>query len=313
MAAAAMLTQRNVEEAAQQLRRNRCIMLLPRVRNEDSLMRGMIVHKLTALFVWSTLSLGLNAQITLGPTVGTFGVLAGSTVTSTGPTVVTGNLGVSPGTAITGITGIAPGGPGTVSGSINSANAVALQAQNELTAAYNAAAGAASTATKAGDLGGQTLFAGVYTSSSSLGITGTVTLDAQNNPNAQFIFQIASSLTTATSSNVKLMNGALASNVFWQVGSSATLGTTSSFSGNILALSSISLGTSTTFLGRALARNGAVTLLSNVITIPAGLGGPPPAPSPVPAPSSLILLLTAMGCTGIYQARKRLLKPFRRN
>ena len=150
------------------------------------------MNKLTGLLLWSMFSLGLNAQISLGPTVGSFGVLAGSTVTNSGPTVVSGNLGVSPGTAITGFTGIAPGGPGTVIGAIHSADAFALQAQNELTAAYNAAAGAASTATKAGDLGGQTLFPGVYTSSSSLGLTGTVTLDAQGNPNAQFIFQIAS-------------------------------------------------------------------------------------------------------------------------
>ena len=217
------------------------------------------MNKLTALLVWSTFSLCLNAQISLGPTLTTFGVLGGSTVTNSGPTVVTGNLGVSPGTAITGFNGIAPGGPGVVTGSIHSADAFAAQGQSELTAAYNAAAGAASTATKAGDLGGQTLFPGVYTSSSTLGITGTVTLDAQGNPNAQFIFQIASGLTTATSSVVNLINGASASNVFWQVGSSATLGTSSSFSGNILALASVSLGTSAGLQGRALARTGAVT------------------------------------------------------
>jgi Ice-binding-like len=272
--------------------------------------KGGVVNKLTALLFWSALSFSLNAQISLGPTIGTFGVIAGSTVTNSGPTVVLGNLGVSPGSAITGFTGIPPGGPGLVSGQIHSADGFALQAQNELTAAYNAAAGAASTATKAGDLGGQTLFAGVYTSSSSLGITGTLTLDAQGNPNAQFIFQIASTLTTATSSNVVLINGAQASNVFWQVGSSATLGTTSTFAGNILALSSISLGTGAVLQGRALARNGAVTLLSNTINTPAGPGGPPP-PLVTPAPSSLILVTTALLGVGIYQARKRLLKPFR--
>ena len=265
------------------------------------------------LLLWSTLSLCLSAQVTLGPAVATFGVLAGSTVTNSGPTLVVGNLGVSPGTAITGFTGIAPGGPGTVSGTINSANAFALQAQNELTTAYNAAAGAASSATVAGDLGGLTFFSGVYTSSSSLGITGTVTLDGQGNSNAQFIFQVASALTTATSSNVNLINGAQPSKVFWQVGSSATLGTTSSFSGNILALSSISLGTSTVMQGRALARNGAVTLLSNTITSPGGPGGPPSPPVPIPAPPSLILVTTALACAGIYHARERLLRPFRRN
>src|SRR5579872_2535045 len=165
-------------------------------------MKGRAVNRLTALLLWSTFSLCLQAQISLGPTVGTFGVLAGSTVTNSGPTVVTGNLGVSPGTAITGFTGIAPGGPGTVTGSIHSADPFAAQAQNELTAAYNASAAAASTALKAGDLGGQTLFPGVYTSSSSLGLTGTLVLDAQGNANAQFIFQIASTLTTAVGSSV---------------------------------------------------------------------------------------------------------------
>ena len=180
------------------------------------------------------------------------------------------------------------------------------------------------TATKAGDLGGQTLFAGVYTSSSTLGITGTVTLDAQNNPNAQFIFQIGSGLTTATSSVVALINGANPANVFWQVGSSATLGTTATFAGNILALSSISLGTGATMQGRALARNGAVTLLSNTINGTIGLGGPgggpPPGPGPgpggppaTPAPSTLILVATALICAGIYHGRERLFKAFRRN
>jgi hypothetical protein len=195
---------------------------------------------------------------------------------------------------------------------IHSADAYAAQAQNELTAAYNAAAGSAVTATKAGDLGGQILFPGVYMSTSTLGITGTVTLDAQGNPNAQFIFQIASALTTATSSVVNLINGAQPGNVFWQIGSSATLGTTSSFSGNILAFSSISLGTGAVLNGRALARNGAVTLLSNPITSPAGPGVPPPPPA-TPAPSSLILVTTALACAGIYQARARFLKAFRRN
>ena len=280
------------------------------LRSEELYLKGRVVNRTIAPLIWLAFSVCLNAQITLGPTVDTFGVLAGSTVTNSGPTTVVGNLGVSPGTAITGFTGIAPGGPGLVSGSINSANAFAAQAQSELTAAYNAAAGAASTATVAGDLGGLTFFPGVYTSSSTLGITGTVTLNALGNPNAQFIFQIGSALTTATSSSVLLINNAKPSNVFWQMGSSATLGTTSNFSGNLLALSSISLGTGTVLQGRALARNGAVTLLSNSITAPAGLSGPPP-PLVTPAPSSLILVTTALAGILIFQTRKRLLKSFR--
>ena len=267
------------------------------------------MNRLTALLLSSVFSLCLNAQISLGPTVGGFGVLAGSTVTNSGPTVVNGDLGVSPGTAITGFALIPPGGPGMVNGTIHSADGVALQGQTELTTAYNTAAGAATTATVAGDLGGQTLTPGVYTSISTLGITGTLTLNAQGNPNAQFIFQIASGLTTAVSSTVVLTNGAQPANIFWQVGSSATLGTSSVFSGNILAQASISLGTGATLQGRALARTGAVTLLSNTISTPAS-AAPPPA---TPAPSSLILISTALICVGIYQARDRLLKPFRRN
>lgn len=268
------------------------------------------MNKLSALLFCLTCSLCLKAQITLGSTVDTFGVLAGSTVTNSGPTVVLGNLGVSPGTAVTGFAAIAPGGPGVVTGLIHSADGFAGVAQTQLTTAYNSAAGAMSTATVAGDLGGLTLAPGVYTSTSTLGITGTLTLDAGGNPNAQFIFQIASGLTTATSSVISLINGAQPSNVFWQVGSSATLGTSSIFSGNILAFSSISLGTGAVLAGRALARNGAVTLLSNTINTPAGVGGPPP-PLVTPAPSSLILVTTALLGLGIYQARKRLFKPFK--
>jgi len=268
------------------------------------------VNKLIVLLAWSAFVSGLNGQIALGPTVDTFGVLAGSTVTNSGLTVVLGNLGVSPGTAITGFTGIAPGGPGLVSGTIHSADALALQAQTELTAAYNAAAGAASTATVAGDIGGLTFFPGVYKSTSTLGITGTVILNGLGNPNAQFIFQIGSALTTATSSSILLINGAQASNVFWQMGSSATLGTNTSFAGNLLALASISLGTGAVIQGRALARNGAVTLLSNTITSPAGLSGPP-APLVTPAPSSLLLVITGLAGVAIYQTRKRLFRSFK--
>lgn len=211
-----------------------------------------------------------------------------------------------------------------MTGTIHSADAVAVLAQSELTAAYNAAAGTASTGNWNTDLGGHTFFAGVYTASSSLGLTGTVTLDAQNNSNAQFIFQIGSTLTAATGSNVNLINGALPANVFWQVGTSATVNAGASFSGNILALSSITLGTNATLQGRALARNGAVTMAgTDTITTPAtlgGTGGGPPAPgggsgggSSAPAPSSLILVAIALVCAGIYGARKRLPKLLGRN
>jgi hypothetical protein len=280
------------------------------------------VHKLIALLSWAALSVGLNAQITLGTTVGTFGVLAGSTVTSTGNTLVSGNLGVSPGTAITGITGIAPGGPGIVSGTIHSADAFAATAQSELTAAYNAVAAVPSTATWTTDLGGHTFYVGgVYTApSTSLGLTGTVTLDCTTNPNGQIIFQIGSTLTTASNSSVNLVN-CLPANVFWLVGTSATIGTTSSFYGNILAQDAITLTTGATLHGRALARTAAVTLDTNAITIPATLGGTGGGP-PVPggpglpagaAPSSLILVAIALVCAGIYGTRKRLPKLMGRN
>ena len=207
-----------------------------------------------------------NAAID-GPTVGlgtleSYSVLGGASVTNTGPTVLGGDLGVSPGTAISGFP------PGIVGGTVHATDAAAAQAQSDLVIAYNDAAGRASDATLSPDLGGQTLVGGVYTAPSSLGLTGTVTLDGQNNPDSVFIFQVGSTLTTATASNVNLINGASACNVFWQVGSSATLGTASSFKGNILALTSISATTTSTVEGRALARNGSVTLDTNTFTAP---------------------------------------------
>lgn len=186
-----------------------------------------------------------------------YSVLGGSTVTNTGPTVLNGDLGVSPGTAITGFP------PGTTAGATHAGDAQAAQAKLDLLTAYSAAAALTPTATLAGDIGGQTFGPGVYNSASSLGITGTVTLDARGDPNAVFTFQMGSTLITASASNVKLINGAKASNVFWQVGSSATLGTTTSFAGTIMALASITVTTGVTVDGRALALNGAVTLDSN--------------------------------------------------
>jgi hypothetical protein len=204
--------------------------------------------------------------VVLGST-STYSVLGASTVTSTGPTVVNGDLGLSPGTAVTGFP------PGQVVGNTHVADGPAGVAQNDLTTAYLDAQGRTIPTVVAGDLGGTTLAPGLYKSTSSLGITGVVTLDAQGNPNAVFIFQISTALTTATGSQVKLVNGAQAANIFWQVGSSATLGTYSLFNGTILAQASIMLTTGAALNGRALARTGAVTLDSNTITNPGPAGG----------------------------------------
>ncbi|MEV7967061.1 ice-binding family protein [Sphaerisporangium sp. NPDC088356] len=201
-----------------------------------------------------------QAPVGLG-TATSYAVLAGSAVTNTGPTVVTGDLGVNPGSAVTGFP------PGTVIGTIHAADAAAVQAQVDLTTAYNDAAGRTPVTTVPTELGGTTLTPGVYTSAAgTLGITGNLTLDAQGDPNAVFIFQAASTLITASASTVTLIGGAQACNVFWQVGSSATLGTSSSFVGSILALASITVTTGVTVNGRLLARNGAVTLDSDTVT-----------------------------------------------
>jgi hypothetical protein len=203
------------------------------------------------------------APVPLGTTT-TFAVLAASTVTNTGSSVINGGIGLSPGTSITGFP------PGTDNGATHATDAVAGQAQTDLTTAYNNAMSQGPTSPIVADLGGQTLLPGVYNSASSLGLTGTVTLDGGGDPNAVFVFQATNStLTTASASNVSLINGAQACNVFWQVGSSATLGTGSSFEGTVLAMQSITVNTGATIFGRVLARNGAVTLDSDTITTPA--------------------------------------------
>lgn len=212
------------------------------------------------------------------PTLGTaqsFAVLGASTVTNTGPTVVTGDLGVSPGTAVVGFP------PGiVVGGAIHAADAVALQGQTDTTTAYNTLAGEACNTTYGvpTDLGGRTLVPGVYCFASSAGLTGALTLDAGGDPNAVFIFKVGSTLITASDASVVLINGATECNVFWQVGSSATLGTRTHFIGSILALASITITTDATLAGRALARNGAVTMDSNTISIPSCAGPPANAP-----------------------------------
>jgi type VI secretion system secreted protein VgrG len=202
-----------------------------------------------------------GASTLLGTTLETFAVLAGSTVTNTGPSVIVGNVGVSPGGAITGFP------PGSVTGgTIHSNDAVAIQAQSDLTTAFNSLAGATPFTDLTGqDLGGLTLTPGVYHFANSAQLTGTLTLNDQNDPAAIFIFQIGSTLTTASSSRVQFINGG-ADNVYWQVGSSATLGSSTVFAGNILAEASITLITDASIAcGRALARTGAVTLDTNFI------------------------------------------------
>jgi len=202
------------------------------------------------------------AQISLG-TAQNFGVLAGSTVTNTGVTTVNGNVGVSPGSAVTGFP------PGIVAGgAIHSNDAVAMQAQNDLTTAYNNIASTPCTVDLTGqDLGGLTLTPGVYCYSSTAQLTGTLTLNALGNPSALFLFKIGSALTTASGSSVTVINngGSSCNKAYWQIGSSATIGTGSSFAGDLLALSSITFTTGSNSSGRALARNGAVTLDTNNI------------------------------------------------
>lgn len=223
---------------------------------------------------------GAVTTVNLGNSDG-FAVLAGSTLTNTGSSVINGDLGLSPGTSVIGFP------PGVVNGSKHVTDTLASQAQTDFTTAYNNVAFQGPASTVPTELGGTTKIAGIYNSASgTFGITGTLTLDAQGNPNAIFIFQTASTLITAGASEVVLVNGAQACNVFWKVGSSATLGTNSNFKGNILALTSATLTTGANVEGRVIAQNGAVTLDTNVIT-KATCALPPPLPviqAPVSAP-----------------------------
>jgi hypothetical protein len=227
-----------------------------------------------AMSILSQAASAATAPVGLG-TASSYAVLAGSTVTNTGPSVISGNVGVSPGTAVTGFP------PGTVnSGTIHAADAAAADAQADLTTAYNDAAGRVKSASIGGFIGaGRTLGPGVYHATSSLDVGGSLTLDAQGDPNAVFIFQAGSTLGTDTGTTIRLTHGAQACNVFWQVGSSATLTTGSTFQGTILALTSITVQTGDTITGRALARNGAVTLDDDTIIVPSCTTGTGPTAS----------------------------------
>ncbi len=209
----------------------------------------------------------------------TFVALASTTVTVTGGGTITGNIGISPGSAFV------PGNPAvTVNGTVHAGDTVAAQAQADLTTAYNDAAGRQTPVIVSGNIGGQTLTPGLYMSTSSLAISsGILTLDAQGNANAVFIFQIASTLTMTSGQQVVLAGSANAANIFWQVGTSATIGTTAVIHGNILANVSISILTGATLDGRALARGGAVSIDTGggtTVALPASSSSAPPVISP---------------------------------
>jgi Ice-binding-like/Bacterial Ig-like domain len=229
-------------------------------------------NTLAANFVWTFTTSAACAAPPPPPVLGTacsFGILGGSTVTNVVGTATTinGDVGVWPGSAVTGF-----GPPASITGTIHAGDATAQTAQGDLTTAYNNAAGAAGGAVLPPDIGGSTLFPGVYKTTSaqpSLGITGNLTLDGQGDPNATWIFQVVSTLDTAAgNSQVLLIGSAQSHNVVWQVGSSATLGTNTIFEGTIMAQASVTLTTGATLNGRALARTGAVTLDTNTVVVP---------------------------------------------
>lgn len=250
-------------------------------------------------------------------TAATFSVLGGSTVTNTGATVISadadvgGNLGVSPGSAVTGF----PPGVVTAPGTIHAGDATAATAQTAAGTASVDAAGRTPNQTfdPIYDLVGQTFTAGVYKAPTSLAVGGvgaTVTLDGQNNPDAVFIFQIGSTLVTGASSTVALVNGAQACNVFWQVGSSATLGANSTFNGTILASVSASLGDKVNLQGRVLAHTGAVTLIHDTINTPACAPTSGVAAAPLFGPIGGVAALAAFfGGIGVLLLVRRSRRP----
>jgi hypothetical protein len=231
---------------------------------------------LAMLAVFALPAAAQAAPVGLG-TAGPFVVLGGAKVTNVGPSVLNGNLGISPGTELEGF-----GPPAVINGSTHATTEVAAQAQLDLTTAYDAAAGQPvlpANDLSGEDLGGLNLSPGTYRYNAAALMTGALILDAEGDPNAEFVFQIGSQLTTESASSVVLVNGASPCNVYWQVGSSAVLGTTTAFQGTLMALTSISLNSNATVVGRMLARNGQVSLIENTLTRPLCATGPTTPPS----------------------------------
>lgn len=234
------------------------------------------------------------APVGLG-TAGPFVVLGGTKVTNVGPSVLNGNLGISPGTELEGF-----GLPAVINGSTHATNAVAAKAQLDLTTAYDVAAGQPVLPVNdlsGTDLGERVLAPGTYRYNAAALMNGALTLDAEGDPNAEFVFKIGSQLTTESASSVLLVNGASPCNVYWQVGSSADIGTTTAFQGSLMALTSISLKDGATVLGRMLARNGQVSLINNVLTRPLCATGATTPPDETPGGSGTVSP-TAPGTTG---------------
>lgn len=250
---------------------------------------------LVVMLVVPSMSVAAQPPVNLG-TTSSFAVLAGETITNTGPTTINGDVGLHPGTAFTGQASV------TLNGALHLTDAVALQAKNDLVTAYNDAAGRTPVTRIPTELGGTTLTPGVYDSAAgTFEITGTLTLDAQGDPDGVFVFKTASTLKTASGSSVSLLNSARFCRIFWKVGSSATLGTSSHFVGHIFALASITATTGATVEGQLLARDGAVTLDTNTITngICAPTPTPPPTPPPTPTPTPAVTPTTTTITAGV--------------